>query len=555
MNTDSGLDERYAQARNKRQKHVDAILKSAAKKKIVVAGPGTGKTYLFKRVLEGKTDALTLTFVNSLVEDLSLELCGLSDVRTLHGFARNALEASGKHVRIFRRLSGVIQQDAKVLLNREINFDSLFHNRDDKNPDIEFYKRRKDYYAHYGFADVVFAIVKYLEGKREKIPTYEQVLVDEFQDFNELEVSLIDLLAEKSPVLIVGDDDQALYDFKHASTKHIRQRYGPNSGYQPFHLPYCSRCTRVIVEATQDIITRATENGFLKDRIPKQFQYFEDEQKDKQSDDNPKIIHAALYARQIPWFIEQRIGEIAIEVRGRFSVLIISPTNTQSRQIVAGLKHNGFANIESVEKQDQKEPTLLDALNLLLEDKKSNLGWRIASKCLQAEKEFESLLGQTSTDGAKSASDLVSANLRKEVNGMLTVLRAIRKDKAIDEEQLGRILKKLGFNSHEMIKDHLKDEIVSPSRRSCKASIRRTFIKATTIQSSKGLAADYIFITHFDDQYFVRHPDKRKMSDQDIYNFLVALTRARKRVFLISSSKKEPTFLRWINKDRIEECP
>jgi superfamily I DNA/RNA helicase len=82
-----------------------------------------------------------------------------------------------------------------------------------------------------GYADIVFAIVKQFEVKKEKIPTYEQVVVDEFQDFNKLEVSLIELLAEKSPILLAGDDDQALYDFKDASPEHIRERHGnENSG-------------------------------------------------------------------------------------------------------------------------------------------------------------------------------------------------------------------------------------------------------------------------------------------------------------------------------------
>ena len=40
----------YAQAKSERQKHVDAILNSPSRKKIVVAGPGTGKTYLFKEI-------------------------------------------------------------------------------------------------------------------------------------------------------------------------------------------------------------------------------------------------------------------------------------------------------------------------------------------------------------------------------------------------------------------------------------------------------------------------------------------------------------------------
>ena len=85
-------EEKHAVVKRQRQKHVDAIVNSDARNKIVVAGPGTGKTYLFQNILDGKSNTLTLTFVNELVDDLSLELFGLSEVRTLHGFALQQLK-------------------------------------------------------------------------------------------------------------------------------------------------------------------------------------------------------------------------------------------------------------------------------------------------------------------------------------------------------------------------------------------------------------------------------------------------------------------------------
>lgn len=345
MSEITATNDKYETSKAERQKYVDAVLNSQSKKNIVVAGPGTGKTYLFKEVLKGKKKTLTLTFVNALVEDLSLELCGISDVKTLHGFARSALgTATSDSIKVFPKLSEVIKEDAKILLGKDINFDQLFHNRDDENEHIEFYKKRKNYYdKHYGYSDIIFAIVKYFESNKDKIPSYEQVVVDEFQDFNKLEVSLIDLLAEKSPILLAGDDDQALYDFKSASPEHIRQRHGvENTDYTSFTLPYCSRCTRVIVEATNDIMGKAIKNGNLSGRIEKEYKYFDDEKKDKECEKHPKIGHGQLYAKQIPWFIEQRIGEIAEHEKSNFSVLIISPTKVQIRSIVTALKNKGF---------------------------------------------------------------------------------------------------------------------------------------------------------------------------------------------------------------------
>lgn len=544
----------YSHALTKRNDRLLEILESREPKKIVVAGPGTGKTHLFKNLLNGKKRTLTLTFVNSLVEDLSLELCGLSEVKTLHSFARQQLQRFKPDLKVFPKLSLVIHQDAQLLLSRDIDFDRLFHNRDDHNPDIAFYRERKDYYKHYGFADIVFSVVTHLEGNEQKIPTYQQVLVDEFQDFNKLEVSLIDLLALKNPILIVGDDDQALYHFKDADTKYIRDRCSnPKFGYKAFDLPYCSRCTRVIIQATGDMIHGATENGYLKGRIPKGYEYFEEETKDAECKENPKIIRAVLFPAQIPFFIEKQISELAEERKSKFSVLIICPYNDQASKIVLRLKDKGLQNVDYFERSDQTEPTLLDGLKILLEDKKSNLGWRIVAKCRLQESEFASLLKRTS-DASVNICELIDGTHRKDVNKLLQSLRAIKRDDDIDEERFNEILGAIGLDPYQSSRAHLKHEIDSISHRPGNASIRQIPIKVTTIQGSKGLAAEYVFITHFDALYWIQNKDKMKTSDPDISNFLVALTRAKRRVFLISSKgQEEPPFFAWINKEHIEE--
>ena len=42
------------------------------------------------------------------------------------------------------------------------------------------------------------------------------------------------------------------------------------------------------------------------------------------------------------------------------------------------------------------------------------------------------------------------------------------------------------------------------------------------------------------------------MSDQKVFDLLVALTRARRKIFLMSSEAKEPKLLTWIANERIE---
>lgn len=56
------------------------ILDSESQRKLVVAGPGTGKTFLFRKLLEQasgeRDDRLVLTFINNLKDDLDRKRSG-----------------------------------------------------------------------------------------------------------------------------------------------------------------------------------------------------------------------------------------------------------------------------------------------------------------------------------------------------------------------------------------------------------------------------------------------------------------------------------------------
>lgn len=557
MNQNGDKSEKYERISAERKERFDAILNCPSKKITVVGGPGTGKTYLFKAFLSGKQNCLTLTFVNSLVEDLSLDLCTLCEVKTLHGYARNVLESKvGSKVKVFPKLSRVIERDAKILIGVNVDFDSIFDNKEDDNPHINLYRKRKKYYDnYYGYSSIIYAAVKLFEQSRNKIPAYEHILVDEFQDFNKLEVSLIELLAEKSPVLLAGDDDQALYGFKGASADHIRQRHDEaNTDYASFTLPYCSRCTRVIIDAVNDLIAKATENGHLCNRIVKQFWYFQDKEKARECELYPMLAYAQVFSRQIPWFIEKRMNDIAGEQQGQFSSLIIAPTKVQCRSLVTSLREKGFASIESIQSEEDKDIVLLDGLKLLMENNVSNLGWRIVAEKFLTPSKFKKLLTQTTENAAQPICEMIDQEIREKVKGILKTLKALQKGETVNEKNLNSVLEEMRIDGHEIILNALKDKIISNYQRPGNPGLRKVPIKVTTIQSSKGLSADFVFITYFDDRYFIKNRDKSKISDQDICNFIVSLTRAKKKVFLISSNKmSQPTFLGWIDSSRIEK--
>jgi DNA helicase-2/ATP-dependent DNA helicase PcrA len=50
---------------------------------------------------------------------------------------------------------------------------------------------------------------------------YDEVVVDEFQDINELDFALIELIARGKPILVTGDDDQSIYGFRGTTPEYI----------------------------------------------------------------------------------------------------------------------------------------------------------------------------------------------------------------------------------------------------------------------------------------------------------------------------------------------
>lgn len=547
--------DKYESVEKNRDGFLDAILASKAKKKVVVAGPGTGKTFLFKKILNsvGSTNTLTLTFVNSLVEDLSLDLYKMTDVKTLHSYARGMLnKITKKDIKISPLLSSIIKEDALILIKENVDFDKIFFNLEDKKELISFYKKRHEYYGYYGYSDVIYALIKCLEKYRDKIPSYEQILIDEFQDFNLLEVTLIDLLSSKSPILLAGDDDQALYDFKNASTKHIRERFCiENTEYESFTLPYCARCPRVIVDAANDIIRQAKNSSLLQDRIEKDYLYFECQNKDKVSDQYPSISYTNRFDSQIPWFIATKIDKMAEDTKGNFSVLVISPYKKQISAISESLKAKGYKNIEC-KIQTEKEITLYDGIKMLLEDKEDNLGWRIVCKHLLTDEEFGKLINETDKQPDKKVLELIDITHRKKGKQLRKIINKIKEQAEISDDELISFFDDVKIDSKKITKEYIIDDLAKDNNKAGNPATRKIPIKATTIQSSKGLSADLVFITHFDDQYFIKNHENNSITDQDVCSFLVALSRAKKKVYLISSHEQKPTFFNWISNERIE---
>lgn len=109
------------------------------------------------------------------------------------------------------------------------------------------------------FDDIILHTVRLLE-QNEQVRTYYQnkfryVLIDEYQDTNNLQYKLAALLAGKwENICVVGDDDQSIYRFRGATIENILSFEKQYKGARVIRLEQNYRSTKTILEASNAVI-------------------------------------------------------------------------------------------------------------------------------------------------------------------------------------------------------------------------------------------------------------------------------------------------------------
>lgn len=555
----SPAPEALAKQSAERDEYTRAIVESGSGRRLVVAGPGTGKTYTFRSALERAGGrGLALTFVRNLAADLGSSLADVADVFTFHGYCKHLfhahpVEGLTDRWEYYPPFLEVIVADFAMLqvggvTAREL--DSAFQTVDDSDGLLDRALELGTYYDASSHADIVLRVLHHFEARPDAVPRYPLVVVDEYQDFTPLEIRFIEALAGRSAMLIAGDDDQALYEFRSASAASLRA-LAADERYERFTLGYCSRCPTVLVAAALDFIASARNRGLLEGRLEKRFECFLPD-KWEISERYPRIFHAAcsVESRKAPYaglYIERQIRAIPADAiersrKGNYpTVLVIGPpfvVRLAYDVLVRTWPHAEFR------RGTRLELAILDGYRMLLANRASRLGWRLITM-------FDAPSDRQWIEAIASGFDFVSVLPEEYRQHHLKMVEALGAFLNGDEiAGLSDLLRSCGTT---------RDGLLTAA----KVNIEETApgnppdiegaptIVCTSLEGAKGLSAEHVFVLGLTEGQFPRDPER--ITDHEACCFIVALTRARSSCHVVSHRMfggqkwlRPSPFLSWI---------
>jgi superfamily I DNA/RNA helicase len=547
--------------RAERQQALEMVLRSPAARKLIVAGPGTGKTHMFREALEqAGQKGLALTFIRLLVRDLGSKLSSVAEVYSFHGFCKHLLHRLDlpgltSDFDLYPPFSQILVEDLAhlgLVAVSERDLIQRIHNLDDQGAHLEHMVSVGDYYNASSFVDLVYRVLIHLRKHPEAVPAYPLIVVDEYQDFSRLETSFIGLLADRSRVLIAGDDDQALYSFKHASSTFLRD-LAADERFERFPLPFCSRCTAVVVDAVNASIEAAQSAGRLRGRLAREYRcYLPDKLADSRR--YPRLIHAhcSVQTRNAPYvarYVAQQIAAIPAEDlnesfrEGYLTALVVGPVQFV-RQVHAYLQDNGFPQA-LLQESKQLELDPLDGYARVGRPPDSRLGWRILLATIHGTA-VPSIVSAAIT-GSKEISDLLPTDFHEKHSRIATLVNRVANADALSDSERAEVQNALGLAVEEIALRLAGADMAVPPEPD---EAQKPSITCTSLVGAKGLSAGHVFVVGMNNGHFPRHPSA--ITDDEVCEFLVALSRTRKACHLISCGRfgiqsRLPlsTFLSW----------
>ena len=278
---------------------------SDSKNLMVLAGAGSGKTrviahrvaWLIKANGINPHSILTVTFTNKAAREMRGRIEGIVEEQmgnfwcgTFHGISHRLLRThweeaglrrefaildSEDQFRVIKRVSKSIGLDDTKWPPRQIQWfinkqkDECKRSKDVETSDDYFAEKMNEVYRSYeelcereslvDFGELLLRTYLLLKSNKNVLDHYKQrfrhILVDEFQDTNEVQYQFLKMLSEgDSHIMSVGDDDQSIYGWRGAKSENINRFTKDYKNTEIIRLEQNYRSTSVILGAANAVI-------------------------------------------------------------------------------------------------------------------------------------------------------------------------------------------------------------------------------------------------------------------------------------------------------------
>ena len=405
------------------------------------------------------------------------------------------------------------------------------------------------------FDDLLLKTLKLLEKNKDVLKRYQDrfiyIHVDEYQDTNGVQNTIVEMLADKNKNLcVVGDTDQNIYSWRGAEIKNMLHFEKTYPDVETIFLEENYRSTKTILAAANEIIEK---NKF---RIPKKLftnnilgekiglftgrnetdeaHFIALKSKDLIKNGIPadeiavlyranfqsRVLEEAFMAYGVPY---QMLGTKFFERKEIKDCLAyvhasLNPENVSDFLRVVNVPARGLGKVTIQKILDGKESELPASAQMKINSVRemfSNF-----KKILETEKPSFAMKYIITNSGIEK---MYTTGLEEDTdrleNVMELVTLATRYDEYDLEEGMDKFLTDSSLTSDQ---DSLDDQ--------------KTGVKLMTVHSAKGLEFDFVFISGLESDLFPHKGFGEKKSGEEKEEerrlFYVALTRARKKLFL-----------------------
>lgn len=604
---------------------------------LVIAGAGSGKTkvlttriaHLIKNIGVDPSNILAITFTNKAAKEMKERVVNLLgpiayqiQISTFHSFGLSVVRDNYELLGYKKEFTILDSDDSLLIVKRilkDMNLDSKIYNprairnriSSAKNemvlPDelerfsaCDFDEKVVDVYRKYqeklesnnslDFDDLLLRPIELFNNHPEVLNEYQErfkyILIDEYQDTNEVQYTLTKLLSKKNKnICVVGDESQSIYAFRGSNYRNILNFEKDYKNAKIILLEQNYRSTKTILNAANDVI----KNN--KQRKEKNL-WTDNEIGDK------IIYHKSLDEKEESSYVTGQINELIKSGVSLNDIVVLYRTNAQSRNIEEAMLRESipYKVIGSFYFYNRKEIKDLIAYLKLIYNNDDDVSLTriinspkrgIGAKTLEQLNIKASVLGTSLynvIDGGKELKFKELIESLKQQSEVLSLTELV--DVVLEKSGLKAELESEASLEAEARLENLEEfksitknfeernGIISLSDFLSEISLvadieehkdRDNVITLMTIHSAKGLEFKYVFVIGMEEGIF---PHSRSLNNDDELEeerrlCYVAITRAKKKLWLVSAKRRvlygldnmNPTsrFVKEIGDDYIEK--